>query len=229
VIVWETPGPYRVGFTTRGGGVSGGAYASLNLGATGDDPAAIGENRRRVCAMLDLDETRLAVNTQRHGSRVNRARSGGVGEEGDALVTNERGLPLLALSADCVPIAIVTTAGEPALAVVHAGWRGLAAGVVEAAAAALGSGVRAAMLGPSIGPCCYVVGPEVSGRFPARFSRARMFDLRAAAAAALRRGGVGLIERVEVCTCCNSESYFSHRASGGGEHGLQGVIGALEL
>jgi purine-nucleoside/S-methyl-5'-thioadenosine phosphorylase / adenosine deaminase len=225
VIRWDAPGPYLVAFTTREGGVSTGVYASLNLGSRGDDEARIVENRRIVCAELGLDADRLAVNRQRHTAQVHRARPG-LRETGDALWTDEAGQPVLALAADCVPIAIATTSGPPALAVVHAGWRGLADGVVEGSVAALGGATTAAIVGPSIGPCCYEVGPEVSARFDDELTQGRMLDLWTAAERALRRAGVGAVERVDRCTRCRSDEFFSHRASGV-PHGSQGVIGAL--
>jgi hypothetical protein len=229
VIRWrEPPGPYRVGFTTRQGGVSSGDFASLNLGSRGDDEAAIRENRGIACAALGLDPARLALNAQRHGTSVNRAAPGGSARVGDALWTDEPELPLLALGADCVPIAIVASAGRPALAVVHAGWRGLAAGVIEAAVAALEAPASAAMIGPAIGPCCYEVGSDVAGRFDDDLTRNGILDLWEAASRALARAGVAQVERADLCTRCNPELFFSFRRSGAGRYGTQGVIGALE-
>jgi purine-nucleoside/S-methyl-5'-thioadenosine phosphorylase / adenosine deaminase len=226
MIRWEAPGPYVVAFTTREGGVSTGAFASLNLGSRGDEPDRIAENRRRACEELGLEPDRLAVNRQRHTAKANRASPGVTGEVGDALWTHAPGLPLLALAADCVPIAVVSTNGTPGLAVVHAGWRGLSAGVVEAGVAALGASRTAAIVGPSIGPCCYQVGPEVSDRFEPDLTHRGMLDLWAAAERALHRAGVGSVERVDICTRCHPERFFSHRFSGP-RHGAQGVIGAL--
>ncbi len=225
MICWDAPGPYVAAFTTREGGVSTGAYASLNLGSRGDEEARIVENRRIVCDELGLDAERLAVNRQRHTALVHRARPG-ARETGDALWSDEAAQPVLALAADCVPIAIATTTGAPALAVAHAGWRGLAAGLVEGTVAALGESQTAAIIGPSIGPCCYEVGPEVSSRFDDDLTDGRMLDLWTAAERALRRAGVDSIARLDRCTCCNSHEFFSHRASGL-PHGTQGVIGAL--
>lgn len=225
MIRWDAPGPYLVAFTAREGGVSTGPYASLNLGSRGDDETRIMENRRIVCAELGLDPDRLAVNRQRHTALVHRAQPGSR-ETGDALWSDEPGQPVLALAADCVPLAIATTAGPPALAVVHAGWRGLADGVVEAGVAALGARETAAIVGPSIGPCCYEVGPEVSARFDDDLVAGRMLDLWTAAERALWRAGVGSVERVDRCTRCHSDEFFSHRASGV-PHGTQGVIGAV--
>jgi hypothetical protein len=225
MIRWEAPGPYVVAFTERDGGVSAGDYASLNLGSRGDDRARMAENRRLACDELGLDPERLTMNRQHHTANVHRAVPGTV-EVGDALWTDEPGLPLLALTADCVPVAIVAAGASPAIAVVHAGWRGLAAGVVEAAAAALPEGPKAAAVGPSIGPCCYEVGDEVAARFDPDLTQGRMLDLWTAAEHSLRRAGVATVERLDLCTRCRHERFFSHRASGG-VHGAQGVIGAL--
>src|SRR5262249_30659014 len=129
--------------------------------------------------------------------------------------------------ADCVPVAIARTNGTPTLAVVHAGWRGLAEGVVEAAVSALGEGT-AAVVGPSIGPCCYQVGPEVSGLFDRDLTSEGNLDLWSAAERALGRAGVGSVERVDLCTRCHPERFFSHRHSGP-RRGAQGVIGAVAV
>ena len=135
------------------------------------------------------------------------------GEPGDGLWSDEPGQPMLAFSADCLPIAIARTDGERRLALVHAGWRGLSSGVVAAGVAAVG-GETAAVVGPAIGPCCYEVGDEVSSRFDADLTVERHLDLWSAAERALRRAGVASVERVDLCTCCNPELFFSHRRSG---------------
>jgi hypothetical protein len=225
VIRWEAPGPYVVGFTTRESGVSEGPFASLNLGSRHDDPARILENRRIACEELGVDPDRLAVNRQRHTTRVVRARV----EEpspADGFWSDEPGVPMLAMSADCVPIAIASTDGTPTLAVVHAGWRGLADGVVAAALVAMGATETAAIIGPAIGPCCYEVGSEVSERFDADLTSGGMLDLWAASERTLRAAGVASVERVDLCTRCHPERFFSYRHSGR-PHGTQGVIGAL--
>ncbi len=175
MIRWDVAGPYAVVFTTREGGVSEGAFASLNLGlATDDRPEHVHENRRRVVTSLGGDPEALALNRQVHGAAVLRARAGSRGQvEGDALWTDEPGLPVGALTADCVPIALVREAGErPAVAVVHAGWRGLLAGVVPAAVETLGGKVAAAV-GPAIGPCCFEIGDEVARSAAGRVRRRR--------------------------------------------------------
>lgn len=228
LIHWDAPGPYVVAFTTRNGGVSQGPYASLNLAQrAGDDPEAVDENRRIVCEALGADAEKLTMNRQRHTAVVHRAHAGRRGEPGDGLWTDEPGVPMLKLTADCVPIAIArANGGGPALALLHAGWRGLVEGIVEAGVAALGGGELVAAVGPSIGPCCYEVGPEVAERFDADLTRGRLLDLWTAAERRLRAAGVAAIERVDLCTGCNPDLFFSHRRQGK-RRGTQGVVGLV--
>lgn len=224
MIVWDEPG-YVVGFTTRAGGVSEGVYASLNLTTgTGDEPHLVEQNRRIACEQLGLDATRLSFNRQVHSPTVHRAHRRG--EPGDGLWSDEAGVPMLAMSADCLPIVIARTEGERALAVVHAGWRGLSEGVVAAATDALGVGPKAAVIGPAIGPCCYEVGPEVAQLFDDDLVVDRKLDLWTAAERALHAAGAARVERVDLCTRCHPELFFSHRRDGRAR-GVQGVIGAL--
>jgi YfiH family protein len=226
VIRWEQPG-YEVAFTTRSGGVSDGVYASLNLGALTDDLAEnVEENRRRACAEVGADPLRLTLNRQVHSAVVHEATAGRRGEEGDGLWTAEAGLPLLALGADWVPIAVARTDGEPRLALLHAGWRGLLAGIVETGVRALGGGSLAAAVGPAIGPCCYEVGPEVSQRFESDLTTDRALDLRAAVDRRLAAAGVTAVEHFDLCTSCHPELFFSHRRDQG-LTGRQGVIGLV--
>jgi hypothetical protein len=232
VIRWEAPGPYEVVFSTRAGGVSDGPFSSLNLGVmTGDEPALVEENRRRLCAEVGADPARLALNRQVHGTQVHRAVAGARGEDGDGLWTDEPAVPLLALSADCVPVVLARANGDyPAVAVVHAGRRGLLDGVLEAAVAALG-GRAAAVVGPAIGPCCYEVGDEVSAPYRARFGdaviRGRHVDLWRAAELSLVEAGCTSVERLDRCTSCEEEHFFSHRRDGArtGRQGVLAVIG----
>ena len=226
MILWDEPG-YVVGFTTRVGGVSSGVYASLNLTTgTGDDPSLVQENRRLACTRLGLDVDRLAFNRQVHSPTVHRAHGGRRGEPGDGLWSDEPGLPMLAMSADCLPIAIARTNGAPGLAVLHAGWRGLSEGVVAAGVAALGPGPKAAVVGPAVGPCCYEVGDDVASLFDASLVRHGRLDLWEAAERDLRAAGVGRVERVDLCTRDHPELFFSHRRDGKAR-GVQGVIGAV--
>jgi len=133
---------------------------------------------------------------------------------------------MLAMSADCLPIAIVRREGTHAIAVLHAGWRGLAEGVVAVGVDSLGDGEQAAMIGPAIGPCCYEVGEEVSSLFDEDLTVERRLDLWTAAERALRAAGVAHVERTDLCTRCHPELFFSHRRSGRAR-GVQGVIGAV--
>jgi len=226
MIRWDEPG-YVVGFTMRTGGVSEGPYASLNLGrSTGDDVERVDENRRRACAELGVDAAALTVNRQIHSTLVNRASPGVQGEQGDGLFSDEPRVPMLALSADCVPIALAAHAGRR-LAVLHAGWRGLAAGLVAAGAAAVrdGSGAElVAVVGPSAGPCCYEVGEEVSERFDPDLTSGGRLDLWSAAERLLGAAGVARVDRVDLCTICTPDLFFSHRRDGR-PRGVQGVIG----
>ena len=228
VIRWQPPGPYEVVFSTREGGVSEGPYASLNLGRmSGDDVERVDENRRRLCAEIDADPSQLALNRQVHSALVHRARPGARGRPGDGLWTDEPDVPLLALTADCVPVALARVGGErPGVAVLHVGWRGLLAGIVAQGVKALGGRLHAAV-GPAIGPCCYEVGPDVSEPFAAVFGpdvvRGRTLDLWSAAHGALREAGVAEVERLDLCTHCNPQVFFSHRRTGL-PRGGQGVI-----
>jgi polyphenol oxidase len=227
IFRWEAPGPYRVAFSTREGGVSGGAYASLNLGLlTKDEPVNVEENRRRLCTEVDADPERLSLNRQVHGTTVRRASAGDRHERADGLWTDEPGVPMLAMTADCLPVAIARTNGDkPALAIVHVGWRGLADGVIASGVQALG-GRLAAAIGPAIGPCCYEVGPEVAALFDDDVVAGRKLDLWSAAERALRAAGVEDVERTDVCTSCHPELFFSHRRDNG-VTGRQGVIGVV--
>jgi len=226
---WHAEGPYEVVFTTRVGGVSEGPYASLNLGRkTGDDVERVDENRRRACAEIGADAQLLALNYQVHSATVHRARAGARGDRGDGLWTDDPGLPVLAMSADCLPLALARTDGTaPAVAVLHAGWRGLLAGIVDAGVAALGDGPLAAAVGPAIGPCCYEVCDDVAVPFRARFGRDIVrdgrLDLWRAAELALTEAGVTQVERTDICTSCHPELFFSHRRDGK-PRGVQGVL-----
>jgi purine-nucleoside/S-methyl-5'-thioadenosine phosphorylase / adenosine deaminase len=228
LLWWDAPGPYEVAFSTRRGGVSGGPYESLNLGLLTDDAAEhVEQNRSRLCEAVGADPARLAMNRQVHAATVNRAEPGERGREGDGLWTDTPGLPMLKLTADCLPIALARQNGKPGLALLHAGRLGLLEGIVGAGVAALGEGHLAAAVGPGIGPCCYEVGQEIAesyrGRFGGEALRGRNLDLWTVADRVLRGAGVEHVERVDICTACNAE-FFSHRRDGG-VTGRQGVIG----
>jgi polyphenol oxidase len=227
VIRWEVDG-YEVAFTTRVGGVSEEPYASLNLGRkSGDDVERADENRRIACEAIGADLEKLALNYQVHSDRVLRATPGMRNERADGLWTDEPGLPILAMSADCLPIALARVDGAAAVAVIHAGWKGLLAGIVAAGVDAFGTGTLAAAVGPGIGPCCYEVGEDVAAPFRDRFGddvmRDGRLDLWTSAERALRAAGVERVDRFDRCTFCEPESFFSHRRDAG-RTGRQGVI-----
>jgi YfiH family protein len=228
LIRWDAPGPYTVAFSTRLGGVSEGSFESLNLGRrTRDTSENVDENRRRLCATVGAVPVQLALNRQVHGATVNRAEPGERTKDGDGLWTDEPGVPMLAFSADCLPIAVARVNGSPGLALLHAGRLGLLHGIVQAGASALG-GRLAAIVGPGIGPCCYEVGEDILAAYRARFGpdvvRGHSLDLWTAAERVLREAGVDAVERLDVCTACDADRFFSHRRDGA-LTGRQGVIG----
>ena len=213
--VFEVPLPgARAYFSTRLGGVSEGAYRSLNLGVlTDDDQTRVEENRRLLLRRAGVGE--VAFGHQVHGAELAEwtGPSGRPLLEVDGHATSERGLALLVLVADCLPVAL---AGGERVAMLHCGWRGLAAGIVERALETFGE-PPAAALGPCIGQCCYEVGPEVLEAFAGvdGVADGRMLDLRAVAEAKLRAAGVRTVRHMEACTSCNPDLLFSHRRDGG--------------
>jgi purine-nucleoside/S-methyl-5'-thioadenosine phosphorylase / adenosine deaminase len=235
LIEWAAPGPYRVAFSTRLGGVSDGPFESLNLGIrTEDDPARVVENRTRLCEAAAADPDGATMAWQRHGATVSRAQPRGIVTPGtvyehcDGLWSDEPGRAMLLLTADCLPIAIARADERtPAVSILHAGWRGLLSGIVAAGVRVLGAGGLAAVIGPSIGPCCYEVGDEVATPFREAFGddviRDGRLDLWTSAERALRAAGCEQVERLDICTSCGADRFFSHRRDHG-RTGRQGVI-----
>ena len=191
-----------------------------DLGRTSGEPDAV-VVANRATLLEQIGPRSVTVPQQVHGATVARTHTGAGYTAGavvaDALVTTERDLALGVHVADCLPIVV---AGGDGLAVIHAGWRGLAAGVIGAAVRELrASGVRGALeavIGPGAGGCCYETGPEVHELFAAYgASRGRLLDLRAVAAAQLRAAGVQAIDDVGPCTLCAPRGLlFSHRRDG---------------
>ncbi|HWW21559.1 MAG TPA: peptidoglycan editing factor PgeF [Steroidobacteraceae bacterium] len=230
-VHWPAPRPVRAACTLRDGGVSADPYASFNLAAhVGDDPRAVASNRARLLTGLRLPHEPLWLN-QVHGTQVleaSGALSPGAGPppQADAATTGTPGIVLAVLVADCMPILLCRRDGA-GVAVAHAGWRGLAAGVVEAAMAKLGVGAEQvlAWLGPSIGPSHFEVGDEVRAAFCAHDARAEsgftrnqrgrwQCDLYQIATQRLRSLGVGSIHGDRLCTYSERERFFSHRRDG---------------
>jgi YfiH family protein len=227
---------YSVAFSTRQGGVSEGDFESLNLGIlTEDEPARVVENRRRLSAAVEVDPETATMAWQVHGARVFEADGRGIVtpgrdfEQGDGLWTEEPGRALGLITADCYPVALARVSENPRLAVLHVGWRGLLAGIVENGVTAI-DGPSAAAVGPGIGPCCYEVGEEVREPFRARFGnhvvKGTNLDLAGAIEGALAAGGVERIERTGHCTSCEPDLFFSHRRDQG-RTGRQGVIASI--
>jgi hypothetical protein len=163
---WPAPANVRALSTTRRGGVSTGPRASLNLAVhVGDDPRCVEQNRDRLRALLPAEPLWLA---QVHGREVVVADRVAPGAVADAAVTRAAGVVCAVQTADCLPVLFCDRAGH-VVAAAHAGWRGLAAGVLEATVAAMGvaPGRLLAWLGPAIGPASFEVGAEVRAAFVA--------------------------------------------------------------
>jgi YfiH family protein len=242
VLHWASaPEGIRVVFTGRPGGVSGGPFHSLNLGAlTADDPINVAENRSRAMGAVGGDGGLATMAWQVHGAAVREVTatpsSGRFLQPGaepfpksDGLVTSERGRPMTLLTADCLPVAVAAVDGTR-LALLHAGWRGLESGIVEAGVDAVGA-PAVAVVGPGAGPCCYDVGEDVAEPLRRRFGddvvRDGRADLWLCAERALRGAGVNVVDVAGECTICTPERYFSHRRDNG-VTGRQGVVGVLD-
>ncbi len=244
-------GGARAAFATRLGGVSAAPFDRLNLGVLTDDSnEAVVENRRRLAAALGLDPARIPIGLQVHGADLAFhsgpqqpspfALPGSEIPEVDGHVVSAPGLAPLVFTADCLPVALF---GPGGVAMLHCGWRGLAAGIVASGVEAVGA--TTAAIGPGIGPCCYEVGPEVLNAFShlgpgiARaadgpISRAgddesahRHLDLVEVARRLLLAAGVERIEAAGLCTSCEPELFFSHRRDAG-RTGRQGGLAWIE-
>jgi YfiH family protein len=219
------------GFFTRRGGVSTGAFASLNCSLSSpDDRHAVLENRARAARSLDTDPTRLLGLTQVHGIDVVTATEpwpAGQGAKADAMVTDRPGLALGIVTADCAPV-LFADAGGRIVGAAHAGWRGAVAGVLEATIAAMvalgaSSNDITAAVGPCIAQASYEVGPDLrdavlagaaadSAFFvPGQRDDRWQFDLAGYCAARLRTAGVGHVIVTGVDTLAEEDRFFSHR------------------
>lgn len=246
----------RIAFTERTGGVSAGPYGSLNLAShVGDAAEAVDVNRDRLFDALGCSalRSRLITAEQVHGVDVRVMRDSDAGhgayaEHGaapipatDGLVTTAHNLPLLMLYADCVPVILVAEEPVPAVAVVHAGWRGAYGLIVERGVERLTQSAGtdptrvAAYIGAHIGSCCYSVDATTMSQFANRFDTitavdARL-DLRAVVAESLKRAGVRdeAVIGVDACTFDQSDRFFSYRArQRTGRHGALVMITEVE-
>ena len=239
----------RHAFTTRFGGVSEGIFSSLNLGSNrGDDPAAVRENYRRVCALMGVGIDEAAVTKQVHGAVVRTVTEkdrhvcmSAVPYEADGLVTAVRGLPLMCFTADCVP-ALLCDGGAGVIAAVHCGWRSSVGDILKNAVEAMCAlGARkekiCCALGPAIGACCFEtdddvpdavtawLGGDTEGLFTRRADGKTLVDLRAANRRRLLQLGLREenIDVSEECTFCSHDKYWSHRYTRG-QRGSQAAV-----
>lgn len=239
-------------FSERTGGVSRPPYGSLNLAAhVGDDPHDVDANRACLLSALGLGNLAgsLVTARQTHGRHIARIGSADAGRgafasaglppvpDTDALITRERDVLLMLLYADCVPVILVAQSPEPAVAVVHAGWRGALASLpgltVDALCTQTGcepTGVYA-YVGPHIGSCCYQVQDDLISQFTGEFGTIAAvgghLDLGAVVSSSLMSAGVRPehVARVNECTMDHADRFFSYRASGAtGRHGAVAVI-----
>jgi YfiH family protein len=218
----ELPGA-RAAFTTRLGGVSTGPYESLNVALlAGDRREHVRENRHRAAAALGRRPEWVLLGWQVHGAEIAQHDAAPTPSayadlhlhlpRVDGHATSRAGLVPLVMVADCLPVAL---AGPRGVAVLHAGWRGLAAGIIERGAHAVEA--TAAAIGPGIGPCCYEVGEEVLANFEHLgddVSDGRMLDLARVTRRLLADAGVESVTDSGLCTSCNPELFYSHRRDG---------------
>ena len=223
IPAWPAPASVRAVISTRNGGVSQSPFDSLNLGDhVGDDPAAVAENRQRLEVAAQLPATPIWLN-QVHGTRVLDCAESVRNREADAGITSRPGQVFVVMTADCLPVLLCNRTGSR-VAAVHAGWRGLADGVIEAALAGFADSAEQLLvwLGPAIGPDAFEVGPEVRERFlqddPAAVSAFRpgrpghwLADIYQLARLRLERAGVGFIGGGDYCTVTEPERFFSYR------------------
>ena len=237
-------------FTTRFGGVSGGEFATLNLGSNrGDDPEAVRENYRRVCALFGVDENGACVTNQVHKNDVRVVTGadrhiclGPVPYEADGLVTAVKGLPIFCFTADCVPVLLWDREGR-AIGAVHCGWRSSVGDILNSALEAMGSlgaepSAIFAAIGPAIGSCCFETDNDVpeaitawlkgdtEGLFTKRADGKTLVDLRGANARRLMQLGVPAedIDVSDECTFCSHDKYWSHRYTRGRRGSQASVI-----
>lgn len=221
----------RHGFFTRVGGVSEGIYHGLNIGTgSSDDQQLVRENRRRVAEWMGVPADRLLTAHQIHSPDVVVAREPFPGErpKADAVVTDRAGIAVGASTADCGPV-LFADASARIVGAAHAGWKGAFTGVLENTVAAMETlGARreriVAVLGPSIGPASYEVGPEFVDRFvqadpsnaryfePSAKAGHAMFDLNRYTVERLRKAGVDA-HALGRCTYAEEDLFYSYRRS----------------
>ncbi len=224
----------RALFTTRRGGVSAVPYDTLNLGLfTDDDPADVAINRDRLAALIGIARDRTVQGLQVHGADVRRVgelpHPGAEPVPADGQATSLEDVAALVLTADCLPVALVA---PEAVGMVHAGWRGLTAGVLREGVAALrelgATGEIRAAIGPGAGVCCYQAGADVHAAFAPHGPGARRgdrADLKFVARRQLEQSGVDEVHDAGLCTLCSPPGLlFSHRRDGARTGRQAGVV-----
>lgn len=223
---WPAPTRVQAWMTTRRGGMSQGSYAGCNLALhVGDDPQAVAWNRAWVQKQLALPQAPCWLD-QVHGNRVLTATCWHPGAQADGLVSMACGEVLAILVADCLPILLCHRDGS-AIAALHAGWRGLAAGIIERGVMAMGCDPREVMawVGPGISQTHYRIGAEVASRLAAALPVAgqalrpsdkdhMLADLPQMARLALEVAGVASISMSSCCTAQDATRWFSYRRDG---------------
>lgn len=224
----------RVLFTTRRGGVSQPPYDTLNLGPlTGDDPASVDANRDWLAKLIGIARDRTLEGTQVHGTRVRRVRElpdrAAALADADGQATALEGVAAVVVTGDCLPVALVA---EEAVAMLHAGWRGLAGGILAEGVKALrelgAQGAVRAAIGPGAGACCYETGAEAHAAFASYGPQARdgdNADLKFVARRQLEHAGVVEVHDAGLCTLCAPPGLlFSHRRDLGITGRQSGVV-----
>jgi YfiH family protein len=221
------------GFSTRKGGVSRSRYRSLNLGyGTGDSVDRVEKNRNQFFRSMGISLNSTAVPEQIHGIRIARVTEPGKYSETDGLVTDTPGISLVVQVADCLPIYFYDLCRK-AIGLAHAGWKGTVLRISSKVVLEMKHqfGTRPQDLwvffGPSIGPCCYDVGQDVSGQFSSKYLSGGKLDLWQINRDLLVETGVKP-ERIvmsRLCTVCHPEWFYSHRASGGSTGRMMAILG----
>ena len=245
---FEETGLVRHCFTTRRGGVSSGAYGTLNLRFHCDDKKEnVIENHRRICEAIGVDYKRLVCSKQVHENNIHIADESDCGngilfenrfESADGLMTVDPGIPLLTVYADCVPLFLLDPKRR-VIASVHSGWRGTVArigykavGMMKAQYGSRPEDILAA-IGPSIGKCHFDVSDEIArlfikefgGETAEKYGDKYHVDLQTACLGQFIKAGIPErnVTVANICTYCNSELLFSHRKT----NGVRGNLGAI--
>ena len=240
----------RHGFSTRKGGCSTSVYESLNLGFFSDDEQSlVDENWRRFLSAVGLANVPVAYQHQVHGVKARKAQVKGsfyeMGE-GDALWTDEAGVALAIVTADCVPVFLYGKGEKPFVAAIHAGWRGLADSIISKTVTEVCThhcfDIKNVIVaaGPHIGPCCYEVGVDTAQKLKKRGGAGAIVS-KSTADGKMYANLAHLVQKEcfslgipdsqilisDMCTCCHGDRFYSYRRSQAKERGRMGNVIAL--